>query len=455
MSSRLALVPPIAAARRRPARLTLASAATSVPASVSSGPLPALKFFALRTQVNALRHADKLRCFRKDEFGSGPNSPSPAHVEAVNGLLLQARKGQRGEDQRLAAACAAAAATGSDSACAAMLQSKERQQSYSGASEKLWEFYFNLFNQRRGPFASILRAMDLIALDCYQAVYLGLGRARSVPSPAPFTYLETGFGPATFRRGVRLSNLGSRSNPFPLVKVPLHRLVSPWSLGAIPHEVSHNLQNDLGLWDIMPKLILEAFAKSGLPRANASVWARWHKETYADLAGTLLIGPAYIGSLMDVVGRSRPQTAAYFDESVHPTPIIRVLLNIHLLDQMGFVEDSRNFRAAWDRLYPQSAWARLPAWIRNKLPEQIAAVVKTICFTPTPAYGGKRFAEVIRFEPKHALLTQEAAVRLERGISTGVLPERFLIGAARLALARRKASPETIYKNFYATLERS
>jgi hypothetical protein len=376
-------------------------------------------------------------------------------VHAVNQMLSEARNRQRGEERQLAAACKAVGKAGTDAACNAMLNAKERHQSLSGEAEKIWEFFFNLFNQRRGPFAHMLRGMDRIALDCYQAVYLGLGRARSIPSPTPFTYLETGFGPATFRRGVRLSKIGARANPFPLVKVPYHRLINPWSLGAIPHEVAHNLQNDLGLWEVMPQRVKEGFARAGLPKQNAAVWARWHKESFADLAGTLLIGPAYVGSLMDVVGRSRAATAQYSDDAVHPTPIIRVPLNIHLLKMMGFENDCRFFQAAWDRLYPASAWARIPAWVRASLPEQIDAMVKALCFTPAAEYGGKCLAQVIRFEPKHALLVQEAAVRMESGLSTGVLPERFLIGASRLALARRKASAETIYRNFYATLERS
>jgi hypothetical protein len=414
-----------------------------------------LRFFSLRTHVNAQRHADALRCFGKQEFGRGPHSPSPAHVDAVNRLLRQAGQALGRESRHLHQACTAAAAGGGDAACARMLQLKERHQMLAGDVEKLWEFYFNLFNQRRGPFAPLLSGMDRIALDCYQAIYLGLGRARSIPSPAPFSYLETGFGPATFRRGVRVSMLGRRPNPFPLVKIPHHRLINPWSLGAIPHEVAHNLQSDLGLWEALPKRITEAFGRAGLPRPLAALWARWHKESYADLAGTLLIGPAYVGSLMDVVGRSRTQVAAYSDEAVHPTPIIRVPLNIQLLERMGFAADARQFRAAWDRLYPASVWAQVPAWVRDKLPQQIAAMVDAVCFSPAAEYGGKRLADVVRFEPKHALLMQEAAVRLEAGASTGVLPERFLIGAVRLALARRKVAPEALYRSFYATLARS
>ena len=417
--------------------------------------LAALRFFALRTQINAERHAQALRCFEPKEFGDSAHAPSSAHIDAVNRMLKAAHAGQTNEQAALTRACRDVAHGSGEKSYDAMLRLKEWHQSYSGQTEQLWDFYFNIFNQRRGPFARLLSSMDRVALDCYQAVYLGLGRARSIPSPAPYTYLETGFGPATFRRGVKMSKLGSRPNPFPLVKVPLHRLINPWSLGAIPHEVSHNLQSDLGLWELMPRRVRECFAKSGLPKENAAVWARWHKESYADLAGTLLIGPAYVGSLMDVVGRARSHTASYSDDSVHPTPIIRVPLNIHLLERMGFRADAQFFRTAWNRLYPSSSWSRIPAWVRKGLPEQISAMVQAVCLTPEREYGGKRLIDVVRFEPKHALLVQEAAVRLESGLSTGVLPERFLIAATRLALARRKGNPATIYENFYATLERS
>ena len=58
---------------------------------------------------------------------------------------------------------------------------------------------------------------------------------------------RTGFSPATFRRNLPLRRLGRQLNPFPLIQLPYHRLVNPWTLGAVLHEVSHNLQNDLGL----------------------------------------------------------------------------------------------------------------------------------------------------------------------------------------------------------------
>src|SRR5262249_33309653 len=98
-----------------------------------------------------------------------------------------------------------------------------------------------------------LWSCDRIALDCYRATYTGLGRARSVPAPPPFSYMRPGFAPATFRRGIPLTRLGRQLNPFPLIQLPYHRLVNPWTLGAVLHEVSHNLQSDLGLARHIPR----------------------------------------------------------------------------------------------------------------------------------------------------------------------------------------------------------
>ena len=94
--------------------------------------------------------------------------------------------------------------------------------------------------------ADWLLSCDRIALDCYQAYWNGLGKARPIPAPPPFCYMRTGFAPATFRRGIPLRRLGRQLNPFPIVQLPYHRLINPWTLGAMLHETSHNLQSELG-----------------------------------------------------------------------------------------------------------------------------------------------------------------------------------------------------------------
>jgi hypothetical protein len=46
-------------------------------------------------------------------------------------------------------------------------------------------------------------------------------------------------------------------------------------------------------------------------------------------------------------------------------------------------------------------------------------------------------------------MIEEAARRLSAGVDPGIIPERFLIGAARFALNQRLARPGVITTNFY------
>jgi hypothetical protein len=51
-------------------------------------------------------------------------------------------------------------------------------------------------------------------------------------------------------------------------------------------------------------------------------------------------------------------------------------------------------------------------------------------------------------------MVEEAAGRLASGTDPGIIPERFLIGAARWAVDRKLARPGVIARNFYESLGR-
>ena len=51
-------------------------------------------------------------------------------------------------------------------------------------------------------------------------------------------------------------------------------------------------------------------------------------------------------------------------------------------------------------------------------------------------------------------MIEEAAARLAAGVDPGVVPARFLIGAARFALDHKLARPGAITENFYKELSR-
>ena len=409
----------------------------------------------LRAQaINVTRHAAALRPFRRDEFGTGAAAPTEAHLSAVNDLVALLRHDLLRLTQRVSQAVDAANRQPASPRAQQVLRLKERAHHWVQAIERIWDFYFELFGQRQSQFAEWLLSCDRIALDCYQHVYMGLGIAKSIPAPPPFSYMRTGFSPATFRRGIPLRRLGQQINPFPLIQLPYHRLVNPWTLGAVLHEVSHNLHNELGLEHVIPRHIQQRLLRAGCGRFVAAVWQRWNRELFADLSGLLLGGPATIGSLMDIAGRSPETTQTFMPRAVHPTPYLRPFLSIELLRRLGFTAEAEQYRRLWTRLYPHPRTGNIPGVLLDTFPEAVTLVVDTVCFQPYATLGNKSLAQVIRFEPKMQHMIEEAARRLAAGNDPGIIPERFLIGAARFALDHRLARPGVITQHFYKELAR-
>ena len=299
-----------------------------VPRPGTSAAQPVLGPWIRAQALNLTRHTAALRSFTREEFGTGPEAPTDGHVLAVNQLMGQLRSGLTRRARRMVELAAAARRQPTPARLTALVAHKHHAHDWVKGIEKIWDFYFELFGQRQSRFGLWLLSTDRIALDCYQVTYLGIGKEKSVPAPPPFCYMRTGFGPATYKRGIKLRQLGRQYNPFPLIQLPYHRMVNPWTLSAVLHEVSHNTQSDLGLSRAVPLAIARALLRAGLGREVTRVWVRWNRETWADLAGLLLGGPCIVASLMDVVGRSPQITYAFDPNGVHPTPYLRVLISV-------------------------------------------------------------------------------------------------------------------------------
>jgi len=164
------------------------AAGTRLPVAAAPGTVQLSRW--LETQATtAARHAAALRPFARDEFGSGPASPSDAHVEAANDLTHELRRNVVAMSRVVQAAARGAQHNPSSGALNRLLTAKETMLAAVRRTEAIWKFYLELFGQRQSSFGPLLLACDRIALDCYQYVYTGLGRAKPVPSPAPFCYL--------------------------------------------------------------------------------------------------------------------------------------------------------------------------------------------------------------------------------------------------------------------------
>jgi hypothetical protein len=409
----------------------------------------------LRAQsINVTRHAAALRPFKREEFGTGPASPSEGHIQVVNQLITKLRHGLLKMSQNVHDAIGEASESPSSERLQEVVSSKDRAHRWVQGIEKIWDFYFELFGQRQGKYGEWLLSCDRIAMDCYQAAYTGLGVARTVPAPPPFCYMKTGFAPATIRRGIPVRRIGKQLNPFPLVQLPYHRLVNPWTLGAVMHEVSHNLQTDLGLSRDIPRNMGLRLLKADLGRNVSSVWVRWNREMFADMSALLLGGPEVVGSLMDVIGRAPAAVFAFNETGPHPTPYLRLLISAEMLRRMGFKTEAEQYARAWTRIYPNPKAGTIPKAVVATFPKACSVAVDAMCYQPYPSLGNKSLSELIRFEKKDQTMIEESAKRMAAGVDPGIIPERFLIGASRVALNRRIARPGVITKNFYHELVR-
>jgi hypothetical protein len=82
----------------------------------------------------------------------------------------------------------------------------------------------------------------------------------------------------------------------------------------------------------------------------------------------VLGGPAAVESLMDVVGRSPASTVLFSPMSVHPTPYLRVLINLILLKRLGFNQMASELARVWQRLYPRIGQRHSTSIHENLLP---------------------------------------------------------------------------------------
>jgi hypothetical protein len=409
----------------------------------------------LRAQsINVTRHAAALRPFKREEFGTGAAAPSEGHIQAVNILMQSLRKGLLANARHVTEAVRSAMSGPSSRRLTVVMERKDHAHRWVQGIERIWDFYFELFGQRQSIYGDWLLSCDRIAVDCYQAAYTGLGAARPIPAPPPFCYMRTGFAPATFRRGIPLRRLGRQLNPFPLVQLPYHRLINPWTLGAMLHETSHNLQSDLGLSRDIPRKVAQRLLAANLPPAVARVWTRWNREMFSDMSALLLGGPQMVASLMDVVGRAPGMVFAYSPRVPHPTPYLRTLISVELVRRMGFAEEAERYRRTWTRIYPDPTVGSIPNAILESFPQACALAVDAMCVQPYPSLGNKNLAQVIRFGAKEQQMIEEAARRLAAGTDPGIIPARFLIGAARVAIDARLARPGTVAENFYKELAR-
>jgi hypothetical protein len=308
-------------------------------------------------------------------------------------------------------------------------------------ARRLFGMFYEVFAQRGTAFAPSLAAHDAIAEDCYQAIRQAAPRIFRGPLLKPVCYLEHGYSPATMRRGVSLSRLLGEANPFPLIRIPWDR-DQPWQ-SVFLHEVAHNLQADLGIWQENRQAVLRRVMGSARDPFLATVYGRWHKEIFADLAAILLGGPAAAWGMADFLAHPQPRTMTYRPGGAHPTAYLRVYLLAEMLRRIGFQKPATRLLRVWQGLYRPRTGHRIPAALMSSAPRLVPMVVDEIAFQTRRNLAQRALADIIPFRREDEEAIREGSRRLAAGRDTD-LPPRHLVSAAHYALEQGRIVPQRL-----------
>jgi hypothetical protein len=254
--------------------------------------------------------------------------------------------------------------------------------------------------------------------------------------------MEHSFSPATMRRGVLLNRLLGEPNPFPIVRIPWDR-DNPWQ-AVFLHEVAHNLQADLGIWQENRQAVVRRTLRASGDPSLTRIYGLWHKEIFADLAAILLGGPASAWGMASFLAHPAPRTMTFRAGGAHPTAYLRVHILAEMVRRLGFEDDARRLSRVWDDLYNPRQVNRLPARLLATSNQIIPEIVDEIAFQTRRNLAHRSLADIIPFDSDDENAIRAGAKALVRGRIPQDLAPRHLVSAASYALAEGRISPRLL-----------
>lgn len=365
-----------------------------------------------------------------------PYAPSAEHFAAANRRLATIERSAAQRYEQLRSTCDRAPIQQVLVDVALVEREQDR-------ARRAFGLFFEVFGQRGTTFAPALAAHDAIAEDCYAIVRSAAPRIFPGPLLKPICYMEHGYSPATMRRGVTLSRLLGEANPFPVIRIPWDR-EHPWD-AVFLHEVAHNLQADLGIWQENQQAVMQRLVQRLRDPQQATVYGRWHKEIFADLAAILLGGPAAAWGMALFLAHPAPRTLTYRPGSAHPTAYLRVLILSEMLSRMGFSSHASQLRHVWLSLYDPRHLNRMPPRLLAGASRAIPEVVDEIAYQTRHNLAHRALVDIIPFHAADEHEIVAGAQRLATGrAQPGELPPRFLVSAASYALSKKGVSPREL-----------
>lgn len=233
------------------------------------------------------------------------------------------------------------------------------------AAHTLWEFFRSKLVLRESSlFRDHLAACDDLAWACYKPLQdaLGGGRRRE----PPLVYLNALWSPFAMPRGRNFADeirsaqgLGTHLSadrfqtaldalPIPLVGLPwYHTAHLPGGL-LLAHEVGHVADWDFGL---DPAIEAAFQSASGIPPDRQDAWLSWRHEIFADAFAICAVGPAFVGTLIDLLAAPASELLGESGLGrVHPPRLLRIALVLEFLRRLGRSAEAQRLETEWQTL---------------------------------------------------------------------------------------------------------
>jgi hypothetical protein len=295
------------------------------------------------------------------------------------------------------------------------------------AVHRIWEFFrAKLLLRRSGLFRDYLAFCDELAWACYEPVASAARPGVRAGAKAP---------PLVFLNGMSSPFVLARDAPFEaeyvenevvdredfvdlLKRLPVPVIGVPWfqvrhvpDALVVAHEVGHAIEDDLGLEKTLHDGVAAALAKGGVGRGRADAWGAWLGEIFADFYGTLALGPAFVGSLLDFLAgdeeRVRTERKTTYARGDYPTDYLRVQLALETLRRTGFKKKAAALEGQWAGVYGEA----------HGMPEFVAdvpVVVRGLLEMKPPQVGRKTLKQLVALGADRDRAAAEQAGRIVR-----------------------------------------
>ncbi len=307
-----------------------------------------------------------------------------------------------------------------------------------------------LIRQRARPSdLAILGDADALAAACYEPLCTFMAdRGNALRSSQPLCFFDERSQPVQF---------WFRSSAVAPIALPRAYATELWRWPAIAHEIAHDFYASVdGLEEeVTAAAVGGRFLDSGgpiqpnTPEFTAVLLATWTEELFADVFGTLMIGPTYLRTMAHIFAEPKaPERVVTFGLDAagglesHPPRHLRVHWTTHVLSRMGFGGDARALARRWDEEHghPETLWL---AAAGTQLEIDLDTTARECQVTVDHVYDeefavlyGHRLSDVPGLEFSHvqARRATQARSRLAQGIPAAFDARALIAGAAEASL---------------------